>query len=308
MGNPICIIGPTAAGKTDLALKLTKYIDCEIISIDSAMIYRGMDIGTAKPTKEEQNLVPHHLIDILDASETYSAANFYRDTHKLIVDIMSRGKTPLLVGGTMMYFNIIINGLSDLPHADSLVRNKIDALVQENGLEYLHNELKKIDIAAAKRISSNDPQRLKRAIEVYMLTGKSISFLQKAQKEILPFKFFNIALMPSDRTQLHEKIKIRFMQMLKNGFIDEVERFFYREDINASMPSMRAVGYRQIYEYLAGTTTFNLMHEAAIAATRQLAKRQMTWLRSFANINIFAAEKNNLLDMVLLLISAKTKQ
>lgn len=286
MNNPvICLMGPTSSGKSALSLKIAEIIPCEIISVDSAMIYRGMDIGTAKPSKDILKTVPHHLIDIRDPSEKYSAAEFRRDAIKLISEIQARNKMPLLVGGTMLYFNALQQGLSEMPSADEKIREKISSEAKKLGWPKLHERLSQVDPKAAKKIHVNDAQRIQRALEVYDITGKPISELQNRSviENALP-RIINLALGLIDRTILHERIEKRFDEMLANGLIDEARRLYDRGDLNNDMPSMRAVGYRQVWQYLSGEIDFETMRATAIAATRQLAKRQLTWLKSWPDL------------------------
>ncbi len=281
----VCLMGPTGSGKSALSLKLAESIPSEIISVDSAIIYCDMDIGTAKPSKEELQLVPHHLIDIRNPSEKYSAAEFCRDAKKLIGEIQSRNKMPLLVGGTMLYFNALQKGLSDMPSADQKIREKISSEAAKVGWSTLHERLSEIDPEASRKIHANDSQRIQRALEVYEITGKPISVLQNrdAVDNSLP-KMINLALGGIDRSILHERIEKRFDEMLDQGLVDEVRKLYDRGDLNIDLPSMRAVGYRQVWQYLTGEIDFNAMREKAIAATRQLAKRQLTWLKSWPDL------------------------
>ncbi|MCX4194076.1 tRNA (adenosine(37)-N6)-dimethylallyltransferase MiaA [Methylophaga sp. OBS1] len=276
----IFIMGPTAAGKTDLALELAKRYPVEIISVDSALVYRGMDIGTAKPASDILKQFPHHLVDILDPTEAYSAGRFRDDALALMADITSRGRVPLLVGGTMLYFNALQKGMSKLPSADASVRAKLDAEAAEFGTGYLHQRLAAVDPVAAARIHVNDPQRLQRALEVYQLTGKSLTELTSEQGETLPYKVCKIILAPFERAVLHERIARRYQEMVDKGFLAEVERLFEREDCHPGLPSIRAVGYRQAWSYLSGECDMETFIYKAIVATRQMAKRQITWLRA----------------------------
>lgn len=276
----IFIMGPTAAGKTDLALELVKRHPLEIISVDSVLVYKGMDIGTAKPSAEILKQFPHHLVDILEPTETYSAGRFRDDALSLMADITSRGKVPLLVGGTMLYFNALQKGMSELPSADPAVRAKLDAEAAEFGLAYLHQRLAEVDPVAAARIHVNDPQRLQRALEVYELTGKSLTELTAAQGETLPYKVSKIIVAPFDRAVLHQRIANRYREMVDNGFLAEVQKLYQRGDCHPGLPSIRAVGYRQAWAYLNGELDMETSIDKAIIATRQMAKRQITWLRS----------------------------
>lgn len=285
-------MGTTATGKTDIAISLLENSPCEIISVDSAMIYRGMDIGTAKPDQKLLARAPHHLIDIREPTETYSAAAFRADALKLIKEIHRRGRIPLLVGGTMLYFRALLKGLAELPQADAAVRAEIEAEAQKKGWDGLHAELAVVDPEAARKIHPNDPQRLQRALEVFRLTGEPLSKLQqKTSDQALPFKTYQYALMPEDRSWLHRRIEQRFQLMLERGFIDEVRTLYNREEMRPDLPSMRSVGYRQLWQYLADELSYSEMLEKGIIATRQLAKRQMTWLRSEAGLTIFDPQK-----------------
>lgn len=281
----IAIYGPTASGKTALSLALCEQLDCEIISVDSALIYRGMDIGTAKPSAEEQRLVPHHLLDIRDPAETYSAAEFQHDALALIADIQQRGKVPLLVGGTMLYFKALLEGLSHLPESNASVREKLTAELHEKGLTELHNRLQQVDPTSAKRIHPNDPQRILRALEVYEIAGKTLTELTRERHGQLNKPIYQFAVAPVEREILHQRIEQRFDQMLAQPFKEEVEALFARSDLHPDLPSIRSVGYRQMWQYLAGELSFDEMRERGIIATRQLAKRQMTWLRGWPGVH-----------------------
>lgn len=282
----VFLMGPTAAGKSLFAIEIARQIPAEIISVDSAMVYKGMDIGTGKPTLAEMQGVPHHLIDIRDPKDTYSAAEFARDASKLMADITQRGKLPLLVGGTMLYFKALQQGLSALPSADPTVRAALLEEAQKIGWEAMHQRLAEIDPDSAARIHPNDPQRIQRALEVYKITGQKMSQLMGArQTDLLEnYHIHAFALSPTERHVLHQKIEQRFHQMLAAGFVAEVEALFKRGDLNIHMPAMRAVGYRQVWAYLAGEYGYEEMVYKAIVATRQLAKRQLTWLRSLSDI------------------------
>jgi len=278
----IVIMGPTASGKTDLAIYLREHLPVELISVDSALVYKDMDIGTAKPDAETLAKAPHRLINFLDPAESYSAMRFRNDALREMADIVAQGRIPLLVGGTMLYFRALLHGLSELPSADPKVREQLEQQARELGWEAMHQKLAEIDPEAATRIHPNDPQRIQRALEVYELTGKSLSQLQKENrhKNELPYEIIKIAVSPADRGVLHERIALRFKQMLEQGFVTEVERLFQRKDLHEQLPAIRAVGYRQVWQYLQGQMDYNEMVEKAIVATRQLAKRQLTWLRS----------------------------
>ena len=278
-------MGPTASGKTDLAVSLYKSIPSEIISVDSAMIYRGMDIGTAKPSSTILKTAPHHLIDIRDPTESYSVAEFCDDAGQLIDDIQARNRLPILVGGTIMYFHSLQFGLSEMPTADAEIRQQLDQFIDQHGLEALHKRLAKVDPESAARIHPNDAQRIQRALEVYQLTGVKLSSWHdvnvptRSHLAILP-----IGLFPQDRTLLHQQIAMRFKQMLQDGVIDELKALREQWTLNAELPAMRCIGYRQIWSYLEGQTSHQQMSDQAIAATRQLAKRQLSWLRHYPDI------------------------
>ncbi|MDR6960912.1 tRNA dimethylallyltransferase [Pseudomonas brassicacearum] len=292
----IFLMGPTAAGKTDLAIELTKVLPCELISVDSALVYRGMDIGTAKPSKELLAEYPHRLIDILDPAEAYSAADFRRDALQAMADITARGKIPLLVGGTMLYYKALVDGLADMPAADPEVRAQIEEEAARLGWQALHEQLAVIDPESAARIHPNDPQRLSRALEVYRVSGQSMTALRQRQSaqsteaaasglQQLPYTVANLAIAPANRQVLHRRIEQRFTLMLEQGFVDEVVALRERSDLHAGLPSIRAVGYRQVWDYLDGKLTSAEMQERGIIATRQLAKRQFTWLRSWTDLH-----------------------
>ena len=276
----IFIMGPTAAGKTDLALELAKRYPVEIISVDSALVYRGMDIGTAKPAPDILSRFPHHLVNILEPTEIYSAGQFRDDALSLMADISARGKVPLLVGGTMLYFKALQQGMSDLPAANVSVRQRLDAEAAELGLRHLHQRLAQIDPVSAARIHVNDPQRLQRALEVYELTGKSLTELTEASVDALPYHITKIIIAPFDRAVLHQRIARRYHSMVEQGFVDEVRRLVQRGDCYPQLPSIRAVGYRQAWSYLSGEYDEETFIYKAIVATRQMAKRQLTWLRA----------------------------
>lgn len=284
----IFLMGPTAAGKTALALELHDAFPVEIISVDSSQVYRGMDIGTAKPTAAEQARAPHRLIDIRDPTESYSAAEFCADALREMGAITRAGKIPLLVGGTMFYFHALEFGLSDLPSADPEIRERLSAEAAQSGWEALHRRLQSIDPVSAARIHPNDAQRIQRALEVHEQTGQSLSELAStSQRVALPYRPIKIALWPQDRKYLHARIERRFHAMLEQGFLLEVEKLYARGDLQAAMPSVRTVGYRQIWEYLTEKVNYSEMIGQALAATRQFAKRQITWLRSYPDIRVF---------------------
>jgi tRNA dimethylallyltransferase len=276
----VLLMGPTGAGKSELALRLVERFPLEIISVDSALVYRGMDIGTAKPSVSLRARHVHHLIDIRDPVQQYSAGEFVRDALAAMQDIWSRGRQPLLVGGTMLYFHALTAGLAELPEADLQIRADIDAAAAAGGWDAVHRTLAEVDPAAAARIHSNDSQRIQRALEVYRVTGRRITDLQLARRSPLAdVNLQEIALIPEQRSLLHARIAQRFEAMLEQGLLDEVRRFFVRGDLTGEHPAMRAVGYRQIWDYLAGACTLEQAQQKALAATRQLAKRQLTWLR-----------------------------
>jgi len=278
----VAIMGPTASGKTAAALEIAKHIPCEIISVDSALVYREMDIGTAKPNAEELASVPHHLIDIIDPTEAYSAMQFRNDALRLAQDIRARGKLPLLVGGTMLYFKVLRDGLDDLPEADPEVRARLDEEAARDGVPAQHARLATLDPETAARLKPNDSQRIQRALEIIELTGKPMSaLLTQKTAAALPFTLLPLALEPSDRAVLHDRIARRFDLMLENdGLLNEVRKLRARGDLHLGLPSMRCVGYRQAWEHLDGQYDHAEMRERGIIATRQLAKRQITWLRS----------------------------
>ena len=279
----IFLMGPTASGKTDLAIQLRQQLPVEVISVDSALIYRGMDIGTAKPSKAELALAPHRLIDICDPSESYSAANFRTDALREMQEISAQGKIPLLVGGTMLYYKALLEGLSPLPSADEKVRSEIEAKAALIGWGGLHQELSKIDPISAQRINPNDSQRINRALEVFYLTGKTLTELTAQKGEALPYNILQFAIAPEQREVLHLRIEQRFHKMIELGFQQEVEKLYRRADLNENLPSIRCVGYRQMWEYLRGDYDHDEMVFRGICATRQLAKRQITWLRGWTS-------------------------
>ena len=279
----IFLMGPTASGKTDLAIQLRQQLPVEVISVDSALIYRGMDIGTAKPSKAELALAPHRLIDICDPAESYSAANFRTDALREMQEISAQGKIPLLVGGTMLYYKALLEGLSPLPSADEKVRSEIEAKAALIGWAGLHQELCKIDPISAQRINPNDSQRINRALEVFYLTGKTLTELTAQKGEALPYDILQFAIAPEQREVLHLRIEQRFHKMIELGFQQEVEKLYRRSDLNENLPSIRCVGYRQMWEYLRGDYDHDEMVFRGICATRQLAKRQITWLRGWTS-------------------------
>ena len=280
----IAIMGPTASGKTGLALDIAAKVESEVISVDSALVYKGMDIGTAKPTQEERAGVVHHLIDIIDPAQSYSVSQFVNDTNALIGDILARGKVPILAGGTMMYFNALINGISPLPKSDEKIRDDITQQAQRLGWSKLHDELRGVDPISGERIHPNDPQRITRALEVYRSTGKTLTYWQQQEGEKCPYNIAQFAIAPADRAVLHERIATRFDLMLEQGFENEVVKLYERSDLHEDLPSIRSVGYRQMWQYLDGQLSYAEMRERGIIATRQLAKRQLTWLRGWEQV------------------------
>ncbi|WP_018650830.1 tRNA (adenosine(37)-N6)-dimethylallyltransferase MiaA [Actinobacillus capsulatus] len=277
----IFLMGPTASGKTDLAIALRQTLPVEVISVDSAMIYKGMDIGTAKPSKAELALAPHRLIDILDPLESYSAMNFREDALREMAEISESGHIPLLVGGTMLYYKALLEGLSPLPSADLDIRAEIEAKAAQIGWRGLHTELLKIDSVAGMRINPNDSQRINRALEVFYLTGKTMTELTAQSGETLPYDVFQFAIAPQDRQVLHHRIEQRFHKMMELGFQQEVEKLHVRGDLHKDLPSIRCVGYRQMWEHIDGDISLDEAVYKGICATRQLAKRQITWLRGW---------------------------
>lgn len=297
----IFLMGPTASGKTALAIELVRRGIVEIISVDSGMIYRGMDIGTAKPEAELLREAPHRLIDIRDPAESYSAAEFRTDALQHMAEITANGRIPLLVGGTMLYYRVLRDGIAQMPDADPVIRARLDAEAAEKGWPAMHARLAQVDPEAAARLKPNDSQRLQRALEVWELTGKPLSEWHREQEpaEPLPYQVHAFAIAPDSRAELHERIAQRFRQMLDQGFIAEVEALRARGDLYAGLPSIRAVGYRQVWEYLDGLTDKSEMVDKGIAATRQLAKRQFTWLRSFGELDWLDTHDAGLVGKVL---------
>ncbi|AEB56739.1 tRNA (adenosine(37)-N6)-dimethylallyltransferase MiaA [Ectopseudomonas mendocina] len=292
----IFLMGPTAAGKTDLALELARVLPCDLISVDSALIYRGMDIGTAKPERAVLDEFPHALIDIRDPSESYSAAEFRADALAAMAESAARGRIPLLVGGTMLYYKALLEGLADMPSADPAIRAELEARALAEGWDVLHRELAAVDPESAARIHRNDPQRLTRALEVYRVSGLSMTEHRRRQAAgnpdtgtsgggQLPYTVAQLAIAPAQRQILHDRIAQRFRAMLEQGFVEEVEALRSRSDLHAGLPSIRAVGYRQVWEYLDGELSREQMVERGVIATRQLAKRQFTWLRGWDGLH-----------------------
>jgi len=277
----IFLMGPTASGKTGVAVELAQRLPVELISVDSALVYRNMDIGTAKPDAATLARAPHHLIDIIDPTEAYSAAAFRHDALRLMADSSARGKIPLLVGGTMLYFKALREGLSALPQADPEVRAELDAEIAQHGIQHLHRQLSEVDAETAARLAPNDTQRIQRAMEIFRLTGSPMSALLRQQtRQELPYRILSIALIPSDRSVLHARIATRFKAMLELGLVDELRALREKYPLQPGLPSMRCVGYRQAWQYLEGEIDEAQLLETGIVATRQLAKRQLTWLRS----------------------------
>lgn len=292
MKSVICLMGPTASGKTALAIELVQTKPYQIISVDSAMVYRGMNIGTSKPDAATLARAPHWLIDICDPKEAYSAGEFRRDAITAIEKCHAENKIPLLVGGTMLYFRVLQQGLAALPQADIELREKIAAEAAVIGWEKMHALLQEVDSHAAQRINPNDSQRIARALEVYRLTGKTITELHTNTQQLNNYEIINYALLPEDRAELHNRIAARFHSMLHAGLIDEVQALYNRGDLHLGLPSTRSVGYKQVWEYLSGEYNKDQMIEKAIAATRQLAKRQITWLRSWPGLKIVTSIKS----------------
>lgn len=303
-------MGPTASGKTDLAVQLVQRLPFEIVSVDSAQVYRGMDIGTGKPDQKTLELAPHRLIDINDPVNPYSAADFRRDAITHIEDIISHEHIPLLVGGTMLYFKVLRDGLAQMPEADMQVRQEIENLARNHGWEAVHRQLSEVDPESAKRIHPNDPQRLQRALEVFKVSGRTMTELHLSEQKTLaagpalPFDLHFLAIQPQQRDLLHLQIADRFEQMLKDGLVKEVETLYQRGDLSPALPSIKSVGYRQVWQYLSGEIDYDAMVEKGIIATRQLAKRQFTWLRSWPDLNNLGSQQEKFLDKVLKLVES----
>ena len=305
----IFLMGPTASGKTALSVQLAQALGGEIISVDSALVFKGMDIGTAKPTLEERGGIPHHLIDILDPSEAFSTGQFRTQALALMATITRRGKIPILVGGTMLYFNALLKGLAVLPEANPEIRAKLDQDLECLGKDALHQRLAVIDPLAAARIHPNDPQRVQRALEVYEISGKPLSsFFNAAQGEDFPYQKIKLIIAPPDRKILHAIIAQRFRRMLEQGFINEVEALYQRGDLTEKTPAIRAVGYRQVWAYLNGEDDLDSMTEKGIIATRQLAKRQFTWLRRETDAMSFETGDTDLLQKVLAVVGLVSQE
>lgn len=302
----IFLMGPTAAGKTALAMELHDRLPCDIISVDSALIYRGMDIGTAKPSADELVRYPHRLIDIRGPEQSYSAAEFREDALAEMAKITAAGRIPLLVGGTMMYFNALQQGLAKMPEADPVLRARLEEEARQQGWPAMHKRLAEVDPQAAARLKPNDSQRVQRALEVFELSGRSMSEHWREQEEtVLPYQVHSFAVMPPERAELHQRIEQRFRLMLELGLVDEVERVLWsRGDLELSHPSVRCVGYRQVWEYLAGRWDYETMVFKGIVATRQLAKRQVTWLRSWNDLHWLQTNDRQLVSKALKLVES----
>jgi tRNA dimethylallyltransferase len=292
----VCITGPTACGKTDFALALAERVPIEVISMDSAMVYRGLDIGTAKPAPTTRAAVPHHLVDVLEPTDSYSAGRFARDAARAIAEIRARARLPLLVGGTLLYLRALRDGLSALPRADESVRADLDREAAQHGWVALHERLRRVDPAAAERIAPSDRQRIQRALEVFALTGQPITELQQAGRRAQQHGIVVLALVPESRADLGLRIERRFDAMVRLGFVAEVEQLRARGDLHRDLPSMRAVGYRQLWSYLDGHYGWEEARSRAIVATRQYAKRQLTWLRGDSNIEVWPAFSTGLIE------------
>jgi len=299
----ICLMGPTASGKTALAMELCDALPCDIISVDSALIYRDMDIGTAKPTADELRKYPHRLINIRDASESYSVAEFCHDALAEIEKIRSNNRIPLLVGGTMMYFKSLVEGISPLPQANKEIRSAIEQEATEKGWQYMHELLQQCDSEAALRIHPNDPQRLTRALEVFRITGNSLTQLTKIKGAKLEGDVLQFAITPKDRKTLHQRIELRYQIMIEQGFEKEVKLLKQRDDLHENLPSIRCVGYRQMWQYINDEIDHEEMIFRGVCATRQLAKRQLTWLRGWHKLNWLQMEDDNNLQQVLSMVS-----
>jgi len=299
-------MGPTASGKTAAALKLADVFDVELISVDSALVYKGMDIGTAKPDAETLKKYPHHLIDIREPWETYSVAEFRNDALGLISEIQARNKIPLLVGGTMLYFRSLEQGITPLPSADAIIREQLQQRLHAQGLAALHEELQTCDPRAAARIHPNDPQRILRALEVFTVSGKCLSdWWDEQAKSALPFEAIKIVVSPDDRAVLHQRIEQRFDQMLAQDFLDEARQLFAEKHLHAELPSMRSVGYRQAWMFLCGKLNESEFRQKAVVATRQLAKRQLTWLRSEQNSHWFDSQSGDFVTQIIQFLDSK---
>jgi tRNA dimethylallyltransferase len=303
----ICLMGPTASGKTALAMALCDALPCDIVSVDSALIYREMDIGTAKPTAEELAKYPHRLINLRDATQSYSAADFCHDALAEIEEIRANNRIPLLVGGTMMYFKSLIEGISPLPAANSDVRQRIEAEAEKNGWQAMHEELEKVDSVSAERIHPNDPQRITRALEVFRLTGSTLTQLTEIKGDKLSGDILQFAITPKERSTLHARIELRYQQMIEQGFEQEVIKLKARSDLHENLPSIRCVGYRQMWQYLNEEFDHKEMIFRGVCATRQLAKRQLTWLRSWQNLHWLTTDDETNLSQVLALVGKSSQ-
>jgi len=305
----ICIAGPTASGKTGLALELCQHLPCDIISVDSVLVYRGMDIGTAKPDASVLKTVKHYLINIRSPADSYSVSSFCEDALEAMAEITARGRIPLLVGGTMLYFKKLINGMADLPAVDDSVRQEIYEQAKQYGWEWVHKQLEIVDPISAKRIHKNDSQRLSRALEVYRISGNTITSHWERQKMTkcvrFPYKLISLAVAPTQRVVLHERIEERFNLMINNGFLDEVLGLYNREDLNPYLPAMRSVGYRQVWQYFSGELNHENMVKCSVVSTKQLAKRQFTWLRSWSELTWLDSLSEGLVDKALEIIHEK---
>jgi len=298
----ICLMGPTASGKTALAMALHDALPCDIISVDSALIYNDMDIGTAKPTAEELEKYPHRLINLRDATQSYSAADFCRDALAQIAEIRANNRIPLLVGGTMMYYKSLIEGISPLPTADSDIRQQIEAEASEHGWQAMHQQLSQVDAESAARIHQNDPQRITRALEVFRLTGNTLTQLTQVKGDKLQGDVLQFAITPKERSTLHQRIELRYQQMMAQGFEAEVVKLKQRGDLHEDLPAIRCVGYRQMWQYLNGEFDRDEMIFRGVCATRQLAKRQLTWLRGWSDLNWLTTDDKTNLTKVLALV------
>ena len=300
----ICLLGPTASGKTALAIELVRRLPCEIINVDSAQIYRGMDIGTGKPDAATLALAPHRLLSFLDPAQVYSASLFRTDALREMAEIRARGRIPLLVGGSMLYFKALRDGLAAMPGADPRIRQQITAMAETLGWAAVHAHLQEVDPESALRIHPNDPQRLQRALEIFLVSGKSMTQWHR-ESQLVPASPLDhvdlhfLSIQPRSRDVLHDRIAARFRSMVDQGLVAEVEALRGRGDLTLAMPSMRAVGYRQVWQYIAGDLAFDAMVEQGIIATRQLAKRQITWLRSWENLQDFDSENPETLELIL---------
>lgn len=293
-------MGPTASGKTAVALELARVLPCEIVSVDSALVYKGMDIGTAKPDRATLQAIPHHLVDIIEPHESYSAARFRDDALAAMREISDRDRIPLLAGGTMLYFKALLEGLNELPEADPMIRLVIDTMAEEQGWSAVHAKLKAVDPLTAARLDPNDSQRLQRALEIYYITGKTMDELLKKPRYVyFPYTPIKIALLPGDRAVLHERIEHRFDEMLQKGLVQELAHLREEYGLDSTMPSMRCVGYRQAWQHLNGELGVEDLRSHGIAATRQLAKRQLTWLRSMDDTTQFDCLDESLAPRIL---------